>query len=284
MCCKNLSIFLPKLSSSKLDNHCKILHKSWILKPSEDLSRGRDNPLREHSNPDQEQEQDGQEGEGGGHVVDGRPQGDEVDDDAGSCSQHLFNLSKSHNHNTMSKDFTPRPHLAFLVTKSRATSGLKPTLGFFQRPMPGHTVWLVWCQFQNCEKLHKGKLPSGHAGFCFQPLFTWRSGNCPGIPPKQKSIQSSAPQKERRHLYQDQIAKSVELVRGNTRERYFRHLIPRMNEWALMSHHYDDLSLTDEDEIGTLLMQRSTKWFIMEVAWSIFAYLIFDVCAVHAKF
>ena len=108
MCCKNLSIFLPKLSSSKLDNHCKILHKSWILKPSEDLSRGRDNPLREHSNPDQEQEQDGQEGEGGGHVVDGRPQGDEVDDDAGSCSQHLFNLSKSHNHNTMSKD-SPSP-------------------------------------------------------------------------------------------------------------------------------------------------------------------------------
>ena len=108
MCCKKLFIFLPKLSSSKLDNHCKILHKSWILKPSEDLSRGRDNPLREHSNPDQEQEQDGQEGEGGGHVVDGRPQGDEVDDDAGSCSQHLFNLSKSHNHNTMSKD-SPSP-------------------------------------------------------------------------------------------------------------------------------------------------------------------------------
>ena len=141
MCCKKLFIFLPRLSSSKLDNHCKILHKSWILKPSKDLSCGRDNPLREHSNPDQEQEQDGQEGDGGGHVVDGRPQGDEVDDDAGSCSQHLFNLSKSHNHNTMSKDFTPRPHLAFLVTKSRATSGLKPTLGFFQRPMPGHTVW-----------------------------------------------------------------------------------------------------------------------------------------------
>ena len=130
MCCKKLFIFLPKLSSSKLDNQCKILHKSWILKPSEDLSRGRDNPLREHSNPDQEQEQDGQEGEGGGHVVDGRPQGDEVDDDAGSCSQHLFNLSKSHNHNTMSKDFTPRPHLAFLVTKSRATSGLKLLVSF----------------------------------------------------------------------------------------------------------------------------------------------------------
>ena len=92
--------------------------------------------------------QDGQEGEGGGHVVDGRPQGDEVDDDAGSCSQHLFNLSKSHNHNTMSKDFTPRPHLAFLVTKSTsARSGLKLTLGFFQRPMPGHTVRPLcdWC-------------------------------------------------------------------------------------------------------------------------------------------
>ena len=109
MCCKKLFIFLPKLSSSKLDNHCKILHKSWILKPSEDLSRGRDNPLREHSNPDQEQEQDGQEGEGGGHVVDGRPQGDEVDDDAGSCSQHLFNLSKSHSQYDVQRLHSPSP-------------------------------------------------------------------------------------------------------------------------------------------------------------------------------
>ena len=176
MCCKNLSIFLPKLSSSKLDNHCKILHKSWILKPSEDLSRGRDNPLREDSNPDQEQEQDGQEGEGGGHVVDGRPQGDEVDDDAGSCSQHLFNLSKSHNHNTMSKDFTPRPHLAFLVTKSRATSGLKPTLGFFQRPMPGHTVRPLcdWCDasFKTVKSFTKENCQVATLVSAFSRVFT----------------------------------------------------------------------------------------------------------------
>ena len=151
MCCKKLFIFLPRLSSSKLDNQCKILHKSWILKPSEDLSRGRDNPLREHSNPDQEQEQDGQEGEGGGHVVDGRPQGDEVDDDAGSCSQHLFNLSKSHNHNTMSIDFTPRPHLAFLVTKSRARSGLNQLLVSFRG-------WW-WCLATLCGHCVTGVMP-----------------------------------------------------------------------------------------------------------------------------
>ena len=73
------------------------------MEPGEELCSGGDDPLRKQPDCNQESEHADQEGDRRGHVVDDRPQGDEVDEDAGTRGQHLSFLTNSH-HNPIATE------------------------------------------------------------------------------------------------------------------------------------------------------------------------------------
>ena len=144
------------------------------MKPCKELFCSRNDPLGEQPNCEQERKHAGQEGDGCDHVVDERPQGDEVDDDAGARSQHLFFLASSH-HNPMANESVNNPFSSqnSFSSSSTSASGQKPTWLCSQPHVLPHTSPLapLWHLPSPTVALNQPHCVCG-TGFCSKPIFT----------------------------------------------------------------------------------------------------------------